>query len=104
MKAVTDASFVSDVLQSKTPVLVDFWAEWCAPCRKVTPVLEELAGEFAGKLEIVKIDGDANPEVMRDYKVMSLPTLTIFKEGKPVQSMIGAHPKSKIKAFIEDAI
>ncbi|MEV6526159.1 thioredoxin [Longispora sp. NPDC051575] len=104
MKAVTDASFVADVLESETPVLVDFWAEWCAPCKKVSPVLAELSEEFGDKLTIVKVDGDANPGVMRDYKVMSLPTLTIFKGGKPVQSMIGAHPKSKIKTFIEEAI
>ncbi|WP_018348998.1 thioredoxin [Longispora albida] len=104
MKAVTDASFAEDVLLSKKPVLVDFWAEWCAPCKKVSPVLAELAQELGDKIEIVKLDIDANPAIARDYKIMSAPTLTIFKGGQAVQSMIGAHPKSKIAAFIESSI
>ena len=103
-KAVTDASFVSDVLQSETPVLVDFWAEWCAPCRKVDPLLSEIATEMAGKVEIVKLNIDENPETAMAYRVMSVPTLTIFKGGQPVQSVAGAKPKGDLVRFIESAI
>ncbi len=103
MKTVTDASFVSDVLQSDRPVLVDFWAEWCAPCRKVHPVLEEIASELGDKVEIVKLDIDANPQVARDYRVLSVPTLTVFKGGQPVQSLVGARPKGQIMQLIESA-
>ena len=103
MKAVTDATFSTEVLQSDRPVLVDFWAEWCAPCRKVAPLLEELAEELGDKVEIVKLDIDANPEVTRAYQVMSVPTLTVFKGGRPVNSVVGARPKSDLMRLIESA-
>ncbi len=103
-KAVTDATFTSDVLQSDKPVLVDFWAEWCAPCRKVEPLLNEIAVELADKVTIVKLDIDANPETTRAYQVMSVPTLTVFKGGQPVQSIIGARPKGDLLRMIEAAL
>ncbi|MFC7244716.1 thioredoxin [Catellatospora aurea] len=103
-KAVTDATFVSDVLQSDKPVLVDFWAEWCQPCRKVAPVLEEIAGEMGDQVTIVKLDIDANPETARAYRVMSVPTLTVFKGGRPVQSVAGAKPKGDILRLIQTAL
>ncbi len=103
-KAVTDDSFVSDVLQSDKLVLVDFWAEWCGPCRKVAPVLEEIANEMSDKVTVVKLDIDANPETARAYRVMSVPTLTIFKQGRPVQSVAGAKPKADIVRLIEAAL
>lgn len=103
-KEVTDASFVADVLQADKPVLVDFWAEWCMPCRKVSPLLEEIAGEMQGKLDIVKLNADENPETVRAYQVMSLPTLTIFKGGEPVKQVVGARPKSELVRIIESAI
>jgi thioredoxin 1 len=103
-KPVTDASFVTDVLQSDKLVLVDFWAEWCGPCRKVAPVLEEIANELGDKVTVVKLDIDANPETARAYRVMSVPTLTIFKGGKPVHSVAGAKPKAEIIRLIEAAL
>jgi len=103
-KSVTDATFTSEVLQSAVPVLVDFWAEWCAPCRKVEPLLNEIATEMAGKVEIVKLNIDENPETAMAYRVMSVPTLTIFKGGQPVQSVAGARPKGDLVRFIESAI
>jgi len=102
-KAVTDASFTNDVLQSDTPVLVDFWAEWCTPCRKVAPLLEEIAGEMGDKVRIVKLNIDENPETARAYRVMSVPTLTVFKGGEPVQSVAGARPKGDLVKLIESA-
>jgi thioredoxin 1 len=103
-KPVTDASFVNEVLQSDKLVLVDFWAEWCGPCRKVAPVLEEIANELSDKVTVVKLDIDANPETARAYRVMSVPTLTIFKGGKPVHSVAGAKPKAEIIRLIEAAL
>ena len=103
-KAVTDASFAQDVLRADQPVLVDFWAEWCAPCRKVSPLLEEIADELSGRLEIVKMNADENPETVRTYRVMSLPTLTIFRDGEPVKSVIGARPKGELVRLIESAL
>jgi thioredoxin 1 len=103
-KEVTDATFVQDVLQAQHPVLVDFWAEWCAPCRKVDPLLEEIATEMGDKVEIVKMNIDDNPETAMAYRVMSVPTLTIFKGGQPVQSVAGAKPKGDLVRFIESAI
>ena len=103
-KAVTDATFAAEVLQSDTPVLVDFWAEWCGPCLRVAPVLEEIAKELGDKVKVVKLDIDANPNTARDYRVLSVPTLTVFKGGEPVQSVAGARPKGDLMRLIESAL
>jgi thioredoxin 1 len=103
-KPVTDETFAADVLKSSAPVLVDFWAEWCGPCRAIAPALEELSTEFAGKLDIVKINIDENPMIPSQFGIQSIPTLIIFKDGKPTATQRGAAPKSQLKAWIEKSL
>jgi thioredoxin 1 len=94
--AVSDASFDQEVLQSDQPVLVDFWAEWCGPCRMIAPVLEKLADEYSGSLKIAKLDVDANQRTMMQYGVQSIPSLILFKDGKEVERLIGYMPKERL--------
>ncbi len=93
---VTDASFEADVLKSDKPVLVDFWATWCGPCRQVAPILEEIAGEHGDKLTIAKLDVDANQQTAATYNVISIPTMIVYKNGEPVKSITGARPKAAL--------
>ena len=102
--AVTDATFDREVLQSSTPVLVDFWAEWCGPCKMVSPVLEEIAGEHKDKLTIAKLNVDENPEIAMRYGVMSIPTLALFVGGVEKKRLIGAMPKRNIVAELGEFI
>lgn len=104
MRDVTDATFADEVLGSELPVLVDFWAEWCPPCHRLAPVLEELAVEYEGRARIVKLDSDANPETVRAYGVMSMPTLSLFRGGELVSQVVGARPRSQLRAQIDDAL
>ncbi|WP_020663699.1 thioredoxin [Amycolatopsis benzoatilytica] len=101
---VTDKSFVDDVLTSEKPVLVDFWATWCGPCKMVAPVLEEIAKENGDKITIAKLDIDENPNTARDYQVMSIPTLILFQGGKPVKQIVGAKPKAALLSDLSDVL
>ncbi|MFC4256002.1 thioredoxin [Altererythrobacter xixiisoli] len=103
-KNVTDASFQEDVLDSATPVLVDFWADWCGPCKMIAPALEEISEELAGKVTIAKMDIMENPDVPGGLGVQSIPFLVIYKDGKPIAQKLGAARKSELKAWIESAI
>ena len=100
-KAVTDASFETDVLGSDKPVLVDFWAEWCGPCKMIGPSLEELSVEMGEQVQIVKVDIDENPDAPTKYGVRGIPTMILFKNGQPAATQVGALPKSGIKQFLE---
>lgn len=95
-----DANFEQEVLNSSLPVLVDFWAPWCGPCLIVAPVIEQLAETYQGKLKVVKINVDENPAVSAHFQIMSIPTLILFKDGKPVDSVIGALPKNQLIRFL----
>ncbi|MDR1529337.1 MAG: thioredoxin [Burkholderiales bacterium] len=101
MKEVSDGTFGQDVLQSPVPVLVDFSAQWCAPCKMLTPVLNDLADEYDGRCEIVKIDVDANPETTQRYGIRAMPTLLIFKDGEVKAQKMGAGSKGQIKSFLD---
>src|SRR6186713_174036 len=103
-KSVTDQSFQADVLGSDKPVLVDFWAEWCGPCRMIAPALEEIAGAMGDKVKIVKLNVDENPGVASKYGIMSIPTLMIFKNGEMAARQVGAAPKQKLEQWITTAV
>jgi thioredoxin 1 len=102
--AVTDASFDTDVLKADGLVLVDFWAEWCGPCKMIGPALEEIGAELKGKVTIAKVNIDDNPMTPNTYGVRGIPTLILFRDGKPVDTMVGARPKSALKQWVEKGI
>jgi thioredoxin 1 len=101
---VTDNTFQAEVLESEVPVLVDFWAPWCGPCRRVAPVVEEMAKERAGDLKVVKLNTDENQETAIAYGVMSIPTLILFRHGQVAHTVIGAYPKHRLEAELEPAL
>ncbi|MGN6579551.1 MAG: thioredoxin TrxA [Bordetella sp.] len=104
IKHVSDASFDTDVIQSSQPVLVDYWATWCGPCKMIAPILEEVAGEYAGRLTVAKVDVDANPDTAAKYGIRGIPTLMLFKNGQAAATKVGALSKSQLTAFLNGAL
>ncbi|MSQ22441.1 MAG: thioredoxin [Dehalococcoidia bacterium] len=102
--AVTDVDFDEQVLKSTIPVLVDFWADWCAPCKMIAPMVDDLANEYDGKVTFFKLDVDASPETSMKFGIRSIPTLLLFKNGKPVDQVVGAVPKAVLKKRLENAL
>jgi thioredoxin 1 len=103
-KKVTDESFEADVLKNDKPVIVDYWAEWCGPCRQVSPVLEEIASEHADKIDVVKLNVEENPVTSQRYRIVNIPTLSVFKDGEVVKEIVGARPKSALLRELADFI
>ncbi len=101
---ITDDTFDQEVLKAETPVLVDFWADWCAPCKMIAPIVEELANEYEGKVKFTKLDVDSNPRTATTYGIRGIPTLLIFSDGQPVKQVVGAVPKSVLKRNLEEAL
>jgi len=103
-KAVTDATFETEVIKATKPVVVDYWAEWCGPCRMVAPVLEEIATEHGDKIDVVKLNVDDNPQVAQRYGIMNIPTMSVFKDGQVVKEIVGARPKAALLRELADFI
>ena len=102
--AATDSTFETDVLKAGGPVLVDFWAEWCGPCKMIAPALEEIGAEYAGRVRVVKVNIDENPQTPNTYGVRGIPTLIMFKDGKPAATKVGAAPKSQLKEWVASSL
>jgi thioredoxin len=103
-KHVTEKDFQTEVLESEIPVMVDFWAEWCFPCKTISPIIDELSKEYTGQIKVVKVDVDSNNRIAADYMIMSIPSLLIFKEGKVVETIRGAVPKKTIQEHIKKVL
>jgi len=104
LEAVTDASFADVVLGSEIPVFVDFWAQWCPPCHRLAPILDELAAEYAGRVRFVTVDVDNNPNTARRYGILSMPTLSVFRGGELTSQRVGAHPKTRLREQLDQAL
>ena len=104
VKSIKENEFESEVINSNKPVLIDFWAEWCGPCKEIGPILDEIADEMKDKIKVVKINIDENPNIPNKYGIQSIPTMLIFKKGEPISTKIGAAIKSEVKTWIETSI